>query len=53
MKDRWQKSIEAAVADCDIKMPWERGAMRQAMIARREADKKEANKPFRILRAGA
>ncbi|MEN8896236.1 MAG: hypothetical protein ABF248_09130 [Yoonia sp.] len=32
---RWiNKTIDAA-NDCDVKMPWERGGQRQAMIARR------------------
>ncbi|MDX8347658.1 MULTISPECIES: hypothetical protein [unclassified Cognatiyoonia] len=42
MKSRWQKSLEAAVAAYDTPMPWERGDIRQAMIARREARAEEA-----------
>lgn len=37
MKSRWQKSLEAAVATYDTPMPWARGDIRKAMIARREA----------------
>ncbi|MEL6681900.1 MAG: hypothetical protein AAFQ09_04560 [Pseudomonadota bacterium] len=36
MKSRWQKSLEAAVVAYDTPMPWERGDIRQAMIARRQ-----------------
>ena len=35
MKNRWQKSLEAAVAAYDTPMPWARGSLREAMIARR------------------
>lgn len=42
MKSRWQKSLEAAVAAYDTPLPWERGDMRQAMIARRQARAQEA-----------
>ncbi len=37
MKTRWQKSLEAAVAAYDTPMPWARGEMRNAMIARRQS----------------
>lgn len=37
MKDRWQKSLEAAVAAHDTPMPWARGDARKLMIARRKA----------------
>lgn len=36
MKDRWQKSLEAAVAAYDTPMPWARGDLRNAMIVRRQ-----------------
>ncbi|WP_411890251.1 hypothetical protein [Yoonia sp. SDW83-1] len=36
MNDRWQKSLEAAVAAYDTPMPWERGTQRQALITRRK-----------------
>ncbi|MDP5085743.1 MAG: hypothetical protein NWQ23_10010 [Yoonia sp.] len=36
MKSRWQKSLEAAVAAYDTPMPWARGEVRKAMIARRQ-----------------
>lgn len=42
MKSRWQKSLEAAVAAYDTPMPWARGDIRKAMIARRE-DKANSN----------
>jgi hypothetical protein len=42
MKDRWQKSLEAAVAAYDTPMPWQRGDIRQAMIMRRHAQAAEA-----------
>ena len=35
MKTRWQTSLQQAVKEQDIRMPWERGAPRAAMIARR------------------
>lgn len=35
---RWiNKTIQAA-AECDVKMPWERGATRKAFIARRTSE---------------
>lgn len=37
MKNRWHKSLLAAAAAYDTPLPWERGAARQAMIARRKA----------------
>ena len=39
---RWIKNTIDAANECDVKMPWERGAQRQAMIARRleQADHK-------------
>ncbi|WP_296427524.1 hypothetical protein [Yoonia sp.] len=45
MKDRWQKSLEAAVAAYDTPMPWERGAQRAAMISRRRVLVGDANRP--------
>ena len=36
MKSRWQKSLETAVAQYDTPLPWARGDIRKAMIARRE-----------------
>ncbi|WP_439156283.1 hypothetical protein [Yoonia sp.] len=47
MKDRWQKSLETAVAACDTPMPWERGAARQSMIARRQSAREEASSDTR------
>ncbi|MEO1638196.1 MAG: hypothetical protein AAFU41_02975 [Pseudomonadota bacterium] len=41
MKSRWQKSLEAAVAQYDTPMPWARGDIRKAMIARREEKARE------------
>jgi len=41
MKNRWQKSLEAAVAQYDTPMPWARGDIRKAMIARREERQRE------------
>ena len=35
MKNRWQKSLDAAVAAYDKPMPWARGEMRKAMMERR------------------
>ncbi len=32
---RWIKSTRQEAQSCDTKMPWERGARRQAMIAQR------------------
>ena len=34
-KTRWMKNVIAEAGNCNTKMPWERGAQRQAMIARR------------------
>jgi hypothetical protein len=47
MKNRWQKSLDAAVALYDTPMPWARGEQRKAMIARRSA-KSTSVKPRRI-----
>ncbi|MEJ6402633.1 hypothetical protein [Yoonia sp. 2307UL14-13] len=44
MNDRWQKSLEAAVAAYDTPMPWERGTQRQALIARRRFKMDEIRK---------
>ncbi len=33
---RWLESVMEASEKCDIRMPWERGARRKEMIARRE-----------------
>ncbi|MEM8536236.1 MAG: hypothetical protein AAGF56_00085 [Pseudomonadota bacterium] len=41
MKSRWQESLEAAVAQYDTPMPWARGDIRKAMIARREEKARE------------
>lgn len=35
---RWMTSVISEAAKCTTKMPWERGAQRQAMIARRLED---------------
>jgi len=48
MKSRWQKSLEAAVAAYDTPMPWARGEMRNAMIARRRGEVAEIRKPVAI-----
>lgn len=48
MKSRWQKSLEAAVAAYDTRMPWERGETRKAMITRRTAKPVDASKIRRI-----
>ncbi|MEL6639760.1 MAG: hypothetical protein AAFN63_17295 [Pseudomonadota bacterium] len=45
MKSRWQKSLEAAVAAYDTPMPWARGDIRKAMIARREMKANEDLQP--------
>ncbi|PJI92500.1 hypothetical protein BC777_1353 [Yoonia maricola] len=45
MKSRWQKSLEAAVAEYDTPMPWARGDIRKAMIARREMQANDDAKP--------
>lgn len=34
---RWMKSMIATAAQTEVQMPWERGARRAEMIARREA----------------
>jgi len=47
MKNRWQKSLDAAVAAYDTPMPWARGEMRKEMIARR-ATKAATIKPRKI-----
>lgn len=48
MNDRWQKSLEAAAAAYDTPLPWERGASRAAMIARRKAKSEESHKERRM-----
>lgn len=44
MKDRWQKSLEAAVEAYDTPMPWKRGEAREEMIARRKRKMEELSK---------
>lgn len=34
---RWMKAVIAVAAKSEVQMPWERGARRAEMIARREA----------------
>ena len=41
MNTRWHQSVEAAAKAFDTPMPWTRGAIRQAMIQRREAREDE------------
>lgn len=54
MKDRWQKSLEAAVAAYDTPMPWARGGIREAMIARRRQKAVEqSDKPAMAERQSA
>lgn len=48
MKTRWQKSLEAAVAAYDTPMPWARGEMRNAMIARRQAKANDGAKTQKL-----
>lgn len=48
MKTRWQKSLEAAVAAYDTPMPWARGEMRNAMIARRQNKANNDTKPQKL-----
>ena len=48
MKNRWQKSLEAAVAAYDTPLPWARGEMRTAMIARRQAKANDIIEPRRV-----
>lgn len=45
MKSRWQKSLEAAVATYDTPMPWARGDVRNAMIARRQVQATDDIRP--------
>jgi hypothetical protein len=39
---RWMKSVIRAAAECKTAMPWERGATRKAMIARRHMESAKA-----------
>ena len=48
MKSRWQKSLEAAVATYDTRMPWSRGEARKEMITRRTAKPVDVQKIRRI-----
>ncbi len=48
MTDRWQKSLEAAVAAYDTPMPWARGDVRNAMIARRKAEANDNVTPAEV-----
>jgi len=48
MKSRWQKSLEAAVAAYDTPMPWARGDVRKAMIARRQREANDNVKPSKV-----
>ncbi len=34
-KKRWIENTIKAAAECDVQMPWERGARRKAFISRR------------------
>ncbi len=36
-KKIWMANVIKAADSCNTRMPWERGAMRKAMIARRKA----------------
>jgi len=47
MKNRWQKSLDAAVAAYDTPMPWARVSKRKEMITRRVA---KTEKPREIRR---
>ena len=38
---RWMTSVLTEAAACKVRMPWERGLRRAAMIARRKALKAE------------
>ncbi len=49
MKSRWQKSLEAAVEAYDTPMPWARGDLRKAMIARRELKANSTVQPRRVI----
>ncbi|MFA8440722.1 hypothetical protein [Yoonia sp.] len=53
MKSRWQKSLEAAVAAYDTPMPWARGDMRKAMIARRDVKTNSNVQPRRVIARSA
>ncbi|MBE0414478.1 hypothetical protein [Yoonia sp.] len=44
MKNRWHISLQAAVDEFDTALPWERGASRKAMIARRNIMTDHASK---------
>ncbi|MCK0095631.1 hypothetical protein MWU60_08615 [Yoonia sp. F2084L] len=48
MKSRWQKSLEAAVAAYDTPMPWARGDVRNAMIARRAQQANDTAEPRKV-----
>lgn len=41
-KNHWTKRLIAEAAACQTRMPWERGAPRKAMIAKRKANEAEA-----------
>ena len=53
MKSRWQKSLEAAVAAYDTPMPWARGDIRKAMIARRQDKANIDVQPRRVIARSA
>lgn len=48
MKSRWQKSLEAAVDAYDTPMPWARGDVRNAMIARRQQKANDNTQPRKV-----
>jgi hypothetical protein len=53
MKSRWQKSLEATVATYDTPMPWARGSLREAMIARRSENAGDTVQPLERIAQGA
>ena len=53
MKSRWRKSLEAAVAAYDTPMPWARGSLREAMIARRSENAGDTAQPLELVAQSA
>ena len=47
MSKRWMDSVRKAATENEVRMPWARGARRQAMIARR-AQAKASETPERL-----
>lgn len=51
IKTRWIEGIKAEADNCTVRMPWERGARRGEMIARRQERAAREARAHESLRA--